>query len=321
MLTLQEDRAIRLALPILDSLFGPRWSPPDGTTLSERYPMRPTPECIVTNGTMRAAIEVKRLVGDPAARKHWTSHMSLVRRLTPSYGGRYWVWPCAGFRLPMAQRLIRAVRQEIERVGKAIPPRGDGAIRIRRTGELRCISKDEGQFVNCWHAQPTDEVVRELSGYVRGTYYFADGDRTNGWCHSFITDDARREFQSKVIDACDRSDRGRPVVVEWEEEWKLTRWATSTKDGVFVPAMHFGWVEAALREELQEALDSAAPKFGQRWADVHVIILERIEPSWAVAHDVQRLLPTLRLPASVDLILLVDGDCVTNLSLDRVAAP
>lgn len=320
MLTPQEDRAIRLALPILDSLFGPRWSPPDGTTLSERYPMRSTPECIVTNGPMDAAIEVKRLLGDPAARKHWTSHTSLFRQLTPSYGGRYLLWPCAGFRLPMDQRLMGRVKQEIERVGKAIPPGGDGAIRIGRTAELQCISKDEGQFVNCWHAQPTDEVVREVSRHVRGTYYFADGDPT-GWCHSFITDDARREFQSRMIDACDRSDKGRPVVVEWEEEWKLTRSATSSKDGVFIFAMHVGWVEPGLREELQEALDSAARKFGQRWADVHVIILERIEPSWAVAHDVQRLLPTLRLPASVDLILLVDGDRVTNLSLDRVAAP
>jgi hypothetical protein len=60
----QEENAIRLALPILDSLWGSGWGPPDGSTLNESYPSVPTPECVVSNGTLDAAVEVKRLTGD-----------------------------------------------------------------------------------------------------------------------------------------------------------------------------------------------------------------------------------------------------------------
>ncbi|MEX1255044.1 MAG: hypothetical protein WEE64_11965 [Dehalococcoidia bacterium] len=313
-LTAQEERVIRLVLPTLDAVIGAKWQPPDGSTLAERYPWKPTPECMVTNGVTTAAIEVKRLVGDAATRAYSTSNESLFRRLVPSYGGSYSLWPCPGFRLPMPPPLIPRVKRELERVGKTIRPGGEGAIRISRSGEMTCISKSDGPFVNCWHAHRTDEVVREIGNSVTGIYYFNDGDAANRWHHSFITDAARRDFQTSLIEACHRSEKGQPAAVEWEEEWKLTRFATSTRDGVHVSAMHFGWAEPGLREELQEALDKAAVKFRERWAENHVVILERIGYSNAVAEDAKRVFPTLNLPANIDLVLLVDGDCVTTLA-------
>ncbi len=318
-LTQQELRCIELVCDYLGSVYGGTWRLT--RDLDEENLSTPSPDAEVSNGTITAAVEVKRLMGDASARKHSTSHSWLFKYLGPTYGGRYHLWPCSGFRLPIKRSFIDTIKTEIERVGKEIAPGQNGAIRIARSGELTCISKHEGQFINCWHAGQTDEVVRELSPYVTGIYYLSDGDQTNRWCHSFITGDARREFQCRLLGACDQSDNGRPVVVNWEEEWKLTRSATSTEDGVFVSAMHGGWVEPGLREEVQEALDKAAPKFNQPLADMHVIMLERVGPSNAAADDVQRLLPTLSLPGNVDLILLIDGDCVTNMSLHSAGAP
>jgi hypothetical protein len=288
--------------------------------LDEENLSTPSPDAEVSNDTITAAVEVKRLMGDAGARSHSVSHSWLFKNIVPTYGGRYSLWPCSGFQLPMPRTLVHTIQNEIERVGKMIPPGEDGAIRIARSGELTCISKHEGKFINCWHAGQTDEVVQELSPYVSGIYYLADGDQTNRWHHSFVTDDARRQFQSSLIDACDRSDKGRPVVVDWHEEWKLTRSDTNTEDGVFIFAMHIGWVDPGLCEELQRAMDSAAPKFLKRRAETHILVLERVGASNAAAPDVERILPTLSMPGNVDLILLVDGDRVTNLRLHRAGA-
>ncbi len=317
-LTAQELRCIELVCDYLGSVYGGTWRLT--RDLDEENLSTPSPDAEVSNGTITAAVEVKQLMGDASARKHSTSHSWLFKYLAPTYGGRYHLWPCSGFRLPIKRPLIDTIKTEIERVGKKIAPGQNGAIRIARSGEITCISKYEGQFINCWHTGQTAEVVRALSPYVSGIYYLADGEQTNRWHHSFVTDEARRQFQSSLIDACDRSDKGRPVVVDWHEEWKLTRSDTNTEDGVFIFAMHIGWVDPGLCEELQRALDSAAPKFLKRRAETHILVLERVGASNAAAPDVERILPTLSLPGNIDLILLIDGDRVTNLKLHRASA-
>ena len=58
----QETHCVQLTCEYLSSSVGGSWkvqSYPD-----ELYPAEPTPEVIVTNGSVTAAIEVKRLTGD-----------------------------------------------------------------------------------------------------------------------------------------------------------------------------------------------------------------------------------------------------------------
>ena len=314
----QEERAIRLILPTLDTLWGKSWSLRlDCATLDELHPSKPTPECIISNELMTAAPEVKRLFGDASTRDYSESQRSLYRRLVPPYGGRYLLWPPAGVGRPLSKELLRWLRKEIQRVGD-MPIGGKDIVRIRRTGEMQCLSEDRGQFVNCWHVNRTDEVVREIQPHVTGIYYFNDDSPDPRWNHSFISDRARQEFQSALIDACTRSTKGHPVRVDWYEEWKLER--SHGENGVFVAGMVVGWMLPGVQEEVQRALDAAAAKFHERWADHHVVVLERIGHSWATLDHVKEVWPRLNLPENVDLILLVDGELVSQLFLRERAA-
>ena len=78
--------------------------------------------------------------------------------------------------------------------------------------------------------------------------------------------------------------------------------------------MFGGWVEPGLLEEIQVALDKTAKKFQHRWADAHIIALERLGLSYATLEDVMSIWPRVRIPSNVHLILLVHGGDVTTLA-------
>jgi len=63
-LTDQEQRCIRHACAYLGANRGGVWELEDGPTLDDQYPSSASPEAIITNGTEKAAVEVKRITGD-----------------------------------------------------------------------------------------------------------------------------------------------------------------------------------------------------------------------------------------------------------------
>ena len=308
----QEERAILLILPTLDTLWGASWSlPSDRTTLDDLHPSKPTPECVISNESITAAPEVKQLFGDASTRDYFDSQRSLYRRLAPPYGGRYSLYPCFGVTRPLPEGLLRCLKKEIEEAGKHVPLGGSTVITVPRTGLLQRIS-DEGHFVYCGHTQTADAMT-EVGPHVTGTYFLDETAPSERWEHSFIGDKARDEFYSTLIEACALTARGQPIEISWSEEWKLTR--SDGEDGVFVAGMVTGWMLPGVQEEMQRALDAASKKFDERWADRHVVVLERKEPSNATVDHIKEVGPRLNLPENVDLVLLVDGDEVSQLFL------
>ena len=67
-MTEQETRCIQIACDALSARFGGSWF--IERVLDEEIDDRPTPEVLVTNGDMRAAIEVKELQGDETFQRY-----------------------------------------------------------------------------------------------------------------------------------------------------------------------------------------------------------------------------------------------------------
>ena len=82
-LTPQEQHCIELALGTLGELYGGTWRVPDGPTLDDLHKSQVSPECLVTNDVINAAIEVKRLTGDSVWQAYKEALRSLNRSLVP----------------------------------------------------------------------------------------------------------------------------------------------------------------------------------------------------------------------------------------------
>lgn len=139
-LTEQESRCIELACGHLAALYGGVWTMVGSPSLDDLYPSEPTPEVLVGNGSLTAAIEVKRLTGDSVFQAYTESIFSLHRSLVPSCGGYYWLNPPVDFRLPMELALRRQVKKEIERIAPTLAEGESGPVRIRREGHISLIS-------------------------------------------------------------------------------------------------------------------------------------------------------------------------------------
>src|SRR4030067_1621171 len=100
-LTPQEQRCSDLTLGTLGGLYGGSWWIPDGPTLDELHESQASPECLVTNGSTSAVIEVKRPTGDSVMQAYREALVSLKRSLIPSCGGYYTRNPAIDFRLPI----------------------------------------------------------------------------------------------------------------------------------------------------------------------------------------------------------------------------
>ena len=145
----QESLCVQFTCDYLSSSIGGNWiieSYPDAL-----YPSEPTPEVIVSNGSVSAAIEVKRLTGDSMFQEYRESLLANQKYLVPSCCGYYTLKPPIDFRPTMAITLRKLVKQEIERVAPGLSCGGSGAIRIPRYGYIALISETGPSFVHCVH--------------------------------------------------------------------------------------------------------------------------------------------------------------------------
>jgi hypothetical protein len=90
-LTPQEQRCLDVSLAVLGDLFGGEWH--FSQSLDDIHNSEPSPECLVTNGLIDAAVEVKRLTGDMVLQGYAEALKSLERSLAPSCGGSYMLSP------------------------------------------------------------------------------------------------------------------------------------------------------------------------------------------------------------------------------------
>ena len=312
----QENLCAQFTCDYLSSSIGGNWiieSYPD-----DLYPSEPTPEVIVSNSSVSAAIEVKRLTGDSMSQVYRESLLANQKYLVPSCGGYYTLNPPVDFRLPMAIALRKLVKQEIERVAPGLSYGESGVIRIPRFGHIALISDTGPSFVHCVHGGgPFSELLGPIVERVNGKFMLVD----EGLQHSFFTDEGRTAFHDAIVAACGKRLEGDSSTFSWHEEWELTRLKEDDKEEVDDGKKDGVWIIAAtearnmvesVAECVYVVLTNALRKFVKRWADLHVITLDKstYAPEQFVTESIASLEPDEL--KDVDLILFIDDGKVAQ---------
>jgi len=306
----QETHCVQLTCEYLSSSIGGSWKVQ--TYPDELCPAEPTPEVIVTNGSITAAIEVKRLTGDSIYQVYVESLLSNQKFLAPSYGGYYTLTPPVDFRLPMDINLRRHVKREIERLAPTLRPGEVGAVCVPRHGHISLDSESGPPYVYCNHdGGPFSELLGPLHKRVAGKFMLVD----EGLEHSFVTDEGRIAFYDVVVAAWERRLNGDASPFSWYEEWELTRLEDEEdKDGVWIMTFTKARdMRESVAECVKTMLKNALRKFAEkRWADLHVVVLDKstYDPERLVAEAMAALDPDE--VRHVNFILLVDGDSVVS---------
>ena len=312
-LTEQEARCVELVCEHLGSIHGGAWRITEYLNqLHLSTPTPPTPEVLVGNGAMTAAIEVKRLFGDSMYQVDLESYLSLKRSLVPSCGGYYFVISPVDLRRPLEKALHQRLKAEIERVAPSLSPGQHGPLLFLRKGYIEFTPSERSRSANCQHNCPApklDEIVRQIDGDLM----LVDA----GLEHSFVTDKAKEAFAKAILDAYHACRFGSEAPIEWNEEWKLIRYryVDDGEDGVEVISVtDWRHVSKSVAECLNTVLEKGLAKFHKRWADVHILALE----SATALITAERLSAVLQdFEESefepVDLILLIDGGTVSEM--------
>ena len=267
-----ERTAILAVLPVLDELWGPIWRLPSDSTLADTISSEKTPECIIGNGELTAAIEVKRLTGD-AGHNNWTAYLkSLSRSLAPPEGGRFSLLSPAGMTLPFSTGLARHLRRQIRQVTPLMSLDDRRVITIPpRSGTLELLRRDKPSgMIFCNHNSPP--INTGLAG-LPGWFYLKDAaDHIE---HSLISEDCQTTFRRIVESAARAMQPGERREITWNEEWELIK-ASDTLPGrgsVQLPIPYVGSVPDAVEATISAMLQSAMLKFERVHADRHVIVL------------------------------------------------
>ena len=260
----RERECIDALCTYIGSQRGGTWRITDDS-LDDKHPNERSPEAIVSNGGVSAAVEVKRLLWPKGQARFWKSVLSLRQRLMPSTPGHYLLVPPPGCNPRWDRQFLRMLHSEIERVSRALATGERGYVRVPRRGRLH-KAPSAGSHMWCSHERV---VLPENS--VIGSYYLED----LGPSHSLETQEAKEEFLNAVLTGVQRIENGEDdVQVEWREEWPFRRF---TDDGCTVevvattPAFN---IHAAVYETLRAMMVAANEKFGRRWADRHAAILD-----------------------------------------------
>jgi len=271
----QEEHCVESACEFLSSVFGGNWS--IESYLDELYPTEPTPEVVITNGEMTAAIEVKEMAGGSAQQEYRESLYSNERYLSPPCGGYYLLIPPVDLRLRMNNTLREQVKSEIARVAPTLKLDDKGVLLIPRSGHISLISENNPPWIHCSHGLGGySDLFRPLLDRIDGRFMLVG----EGLEHSFFTDEGRGAFYDAVVSACRRRLEGDASDFSWNEEWQIVRCKENEegegeKDGVWIlTSTDAISVLHSIAENLQNVLDNALRKFVKRWARLHILVLE-----------------------------------------------
>jgi hypothetical protein len=260
----RERQCIEALCTYLSSQRGDTWHIAD-ESLDAKYPNERSPEAIISNGDVRAAVEVKSLLWPKGQERFFRSVISLRRSLMPSIPGQYQLVPPNGWDPPWERWFKRRLQAELERVSHALATGERSYVRVPRRGSLHKAAS-AGSHIWCSHGT----VVLPRNSVI-GSYYLKD----LGPSHGLETQEAKEEFLNAVLTGVQRIENGEnDVQVEWREEWRFCR---LTDDGCAVevvattPAFS---IHAAVYETLQAMTAAANGKFARRWADRHAAILD-----------------------------------------------
>ena len=142
-----------------------------------------------------------------------------------------------------------------------------------------------------------------------------------GLQHSFFTDEGRTAFHDAIVAACGKRLEGDSSTFSWHEEWELTRLKEDDEEEVDDGKKDGVWIIAAtearnmvesVAECVYVVLTNALRKFVKRWADLHVITLDKstYAPEQFVTESIASLEPDEL--KDVDLILFIDDGKVAQ---------
>jgi hypothetical protein len=311
-LSAQEQQAIEAACRYLSAHCpGPLpWGIVGGPTLEDQHRQERSPEVLISNGEIEAAVEVKALIGSEADQMNLASIRSLDRYLKPSCGGHYHLFPCVDFRTPLDMGFAKRLKAEIDRVAPRLRIGEVGPIRIPRRGRLRCYADRKQSHFYCSHnyrfgaCLPTD---------LHGIFWLMDDGE---WEHKFLTDRARDDFARALVSACERIRSGGETILAWDEEWELLP-TGSDRDGVWICAATDAQdVPSVAVQALGRAVRDGMQKFAtRRWAELHVLVIDNrgvLLPAGMAEAIATRLEPADQ--QVLDLLLLIDrGQTVRRL--------
>jgi hypothetical protein len=185
----QEQRCVEAACRLLGQLRGGSWEVRQ--TPDDLHPNSKSPDALLSNGSLTAAVEVTRLSGGSAVNEHLRAWDHLFRRLQPSRPGYFQLVVPDGFALPIPKNFIRMLKREIERASTQLKEPGDLTfVRIPRSVSVSSVNLPDVNRVVCLHAFDIDidggmiEVLRSASRQVSGYHLILD---LRQWGHSFGT--------------------------------------------------------------------------------------------------------------------------------------
>lgn len=146
---------------------------------------------VVTNGTQKAAIEVKRLTGDAISQAYHGSLFSNKKYLTPPCGGYYYRAPPVDLRLPLPAQLRKHLRNQIVQVAPVLKLGESGVVLVPRQGHIALASEKEPSMFSCWYSNQYSELLCPVVSRIRGRYMLID----EGLEHSFSPMLAERQFK------------------------------------------------------------------------------------------------------------------------------
>ncbi len=196
-LTTQEQHCIDLAFGPLGDLYGGTWRMADGPTLDDLHKSRASPECLVTNGSISAAVEVKRLTGGEIERAYKEALTSLPRALDPGCEGLFVLGPAISFAVPVDQPLLRRLREEVPRVAPKLARGETGGVRLPRKAWVSLDREHGPGRVHCCHNY-SEHLFEGLESRVTGSFMLVDQHLPD---HSFVTAEALA-VRAELISAC-----------------------------------------------------------------------------------------------------------------------
>ncbi len=249
------------------SLTGIAWSieVPD---LDARHPDRPSPECIITDGSETAAVEVKGLRGPQDQNDFFGGLNYLGRLLVPSTPGHFVLGPPYDNSPRWGKKFIRLLKREIEKVARKLEIGERGFLRIPR----RCrvvMGNDAGAYLSCYHGHR--EPLRQLAASVKGTFMVIDEDG----CAALETDEGKLRYSDAIGLACAEAKRARSDAwAEWSDEWPIWRLDAGESFVEVIAVWGAFSVPAAVEETIWKAIEDGKRKFVDRWASRHILLLD-----------------------------------------------
>jgi hypothetical protein len=305
-LTDQERRCVELAARYLADRRGGAWPVPEGPTVAELDSSEPSPEVVITNGFLTAAVEVKE-VRDAPFTEYRRYLLSLNEFLKPTAGGYHRLDPAPGVYLPLDRLFKKQLRREVERVAKGMAPGETRPVRVPQEALLKLVRSEPGP-VFCAHYFDT---IRRFSDQLPGSFFLVDGHCMD---HKLFTEQGERDFAVALEQAAQEALANGSALMRWYEEWELERVSNKQNDELwFMTVTEAHDVPSTVVDAVEAVLAAALRKFlSRRWGDIHLVVLDKA--STIVNYDlvvaaVSELNPEDLHP--LDAVLLADGDHAT----------